>query len=154
NDDLWQQRLALWRDERAILGGSDAGAHLDMLNTFCMHTTFLSEAVLRRQLLPLEEAIWHITDVPARFYGLTGRGRIAPGWRADLVVFDPAPLGPGVIESRDDLPAGARRLYSEPTGVEWTIVNGVVTSRHGKLTGHTPGTIFRSGRDSETVLAV
>ncbi len=152
NDALWAQRVELWRDERAVLGGSDSGAHLDMLNTFCMHTTFLSEAVRKRQLLSLEEAVWRITDVPARFYGLKGRGRLAPGWSADLVVFDPSSVGPGSIEFRADLPAGGRRLYSRPTGIEWTIVNGVVTTHRGALAGATPGTVFRSGRDTETVL--
>jgi N-acyl-D-aspartate/D-glutamate deacylase len=153
NDDLWRQRLELWRDPRTIVGGSDAGAHLDMLNTFSMHTTFLAESVRRRQLLSLEEAIWHVTDVPARYYGLKGRGRLAEGWWADLVVFDPDSVGPGTIEFRADLPAGGRRLYSEPTGIQCTVVNGVITSREGKLTGDTPGTVLRSGLDTDTVAA-
>jgi N-acyl-D-aspartate/D-glutamate deacylase len=151
NDELWRQRLALWRDGRTIIGASDAGAHLDVTDTFAMHTLFLAEAVRSRQLLSLEEAIWHITDVPARFYGITGRGRIADGWRADLVVLDPTTVGPGSIEFRADLPAGGRRLYSEPTGIEATLVNGVVTTRHGALTGATAGTVLRSGVDTETV---
>ena len=148
---FWDQRLETWRDPRALIGGSDAGAHLDMLNTFSMHTTFLAQAVRDRQLLPIEEAIWRITDVPARFYGLKGRGRISAGWCADLVLFDPETVGPGNIDFRADLPAGGRRLYSEPTGVECTLVNGVVTSQRGKLTGDTPGVVFRSGIDTETV---
>ena len=123
-----------------------------MLTTFTMHTTFLAEAVRSRQLLTMEEAIWHVTDVPARFYGLKGRGRIAQGWWADLVVFDPINIGPGTIQFRADLPAGGRRLYSKPTGIQCTLVNGVVTSRNGELTGDTPGTVLRSGVDTETVL--
>ena len=152
NDDLWRDRLELWRDPRTILGGSDAGAHLDMLKTFCVHTRFLAEAVRDRQLLPLEEAIWHVTDVPARFYGLKGRGRVAVDWCADLVVLDPDSIGPGTIEFRADLPAGGRRIYSEPTGIACTFVNGVLTTNDGKLTGDTPGSVFRSGVDTKTVL--
>jgi N-acyl-D-aspartate/D-glutamate deacylase len=124
-----------------------------MLKTFCVHTRFLAEAVRDRQLLPLEEAIWRVTDVPARFYGLKGRGRIAEGWCGDLVVFDPNTIGPGTVEFRADLPAGGRRIYSEPTGISCTFVNGVLTTREGKLTGETPGSVFRSGADTETVLA-
>jgi N-acyl-D-aspartate/D-glutamate deacylase len=151
NDDLWRQRLGLWRDPRTILGGSDAGAHLDMLNTFAMHTTFLAEAVRRRQLLSMEEAVAHVTDVPARFYGLKDRGRISEGCWADLVLFDRDSIGPGTIEFRADLPAGGRRLYSEPAGIHCTLVNGVVTSRDGKLTGDTPGAVLRSGLSTDTV---
>jgi N-acyl-D-aspartate/D-glutamate deacylase len=153
NDDLWRERLRVWRDRRTILGGSDAGAHLDMLTTYSMHTQFLAEAVRQRQLLPIEEAIWYLTDLPARFYGLRHRGRIAEGWHADIVVFDPATIGPGTIDFRADLPAGGRRLYSEPEGVAYTITGGVLTSDSGTLTGATPGTVLRSGTHTETMRA-
>jgi len=52
---------------------------------------------------------------------------------------------------RQDLPANGWRLYSEATGIDATIVNGVEIVRDGKVTGDTPGTTLRSGRDTETV---
>jgi N-acyl-D-aspartate/D-glutamate deacylase len=94
-----------------------------------------------------------MTDAPARLYGLRDRGRLAPGARADIVVFDPATIGPGRVTTRADLPGGASRLYSEPEGISRVMVNGVTVARDGALTGATPGTVLRAGRDSETVHA-
>jgi len=104
-------------------------------------------------VLTIEEAVHQLADVPARLYGLTGRGRIADGCAADLVLFDPARVAPGELRTRDDLPGGASRLYADATGVEHVIVNGVEIARAGAFTGATPGTTLRSGRDTETVHA-
>jgi N-acyl-D-aspartate/D-glutamate deacylase len=116
-------------------------------------TTVLGPAVRDRGLLPLEEAVHQLTDVPARLYGLRDRGRVAEGWFADLIVFDPDTVGPGPVHTRADLPAGAARLYAEATGMHHVIVNGTEIARHGKATGDTPGTVIRSGRDTDTVHA-
>ena len=62
----------------AIIGASDAGAHLDMLTSFNYSTVLLGSAVREHHALPLEEVIHLITDVPAQLYGLIDRGR-APG---------------------------------------------------------------------------
>ena len=72
-----------------VLGGSDAGAHLDLMCHANYPTRVLGEVVRERGLLTVEEAVEMMTDRPARHYGLRGRGRIEPGWHADLVVFDP-----------------------------------------------------------------
>ena len=152
DDEAWAERARLLdTDPRVIAGGSDAGAHLDMMKTFACHTSFLAEGVRNRGLMSFERAVQLFTDAPARFYGLTGRGRVAEGWCADLVILDPATIGPGTVAPRQDLPGGGWRLYSEATGVTATIVNGVEIVRDGKVTGDTPGTALRSGRDTETV---
>jgi len=75
----WRDRVELCRDHRVVVGGTDAGAHLDMLSSFAMFTTFLSTAVRELGLISLEEAIHLTTDVPARLYGLRGRGTVRPG---------------------------------------------------------------------------
>jgi N-acyl-D-aspartate/D-glutamate deacylase len=150
DDETWRLRAEVWRDPRALIGASDAGAHLDMIDTFALSTTFLGAAVRERGLISLEEAIHHISDRPARFYGIRNRGRIAAGWQADIVVFDEEHVGPGPIHTRNDLPAGAARLFAEAEGIEHVLVNGVEIVRGKAVTGACPGTVLRSGRDTTT----
>jgi len=153
SDADWAARAEVWRDPRAVIGASDAGAHLDLLATFNYVPILLGEGVRRRQLLSLEEAVRLVTDVPARLYGLTGRGRVAAGWHADLVVFDPETIAATPIETRVDLPGGAPRLYGEAVGVHHVFVNVDELVADGTLTDARPGTLLRSGRDTETVTA-
>ncbi|MFN8601197.1 MAG: amidohydrolase family protein [Candidatus Binatia bacterium] len=149
--DSWKLRLEVWRDERAMIGGSDAGAHLDRMCGSGYPTAFLGEVVRERQLLPLEEAVHMMTGVPAALFGLRDRGRVAPGTAADLVLFDPATVGSGQIQTRADLPGGTERMFCDATGVSRVLVNGRDIVVEGKETGDTPGRIIRSGRDTDTV---
>ena len=150
DDETWQLRSEVWRDPRTLIGASDAGAHLDMIDTFALSTTFLGGAVRERGLISLEEAVHHISDRPARFYGIRNRGRIVEGWHADVVVFDEERVGTGPIHTRNDLPAGAARLFAEAEGIEHVLVNGVEIVRGKAVTGASPGTVLRSGSDTTT----
>jgi N-acyl-D-aspartate/D-glutamate deacylase len=123
---------------------------LDMMQAFNGHLAVVGSAVRDRQLLPLEAAVRLLTDVPARLFGLRGRGRVAEGWHADLVVFDPARVTAGPVEVRHDQPGGAWRLYGEAVGIEQVIVNGSVILDGGQPTGARPGLALRSGRDTES----
>ena len=152
-EEDWAARAGAWLDPRTIVGGSDAGAHLDTMCGAVYSTSLLADGVRRRSLLSWEEAIRQLTDVPARLYGLRHRGRLAEGWWADVVVFDPAEIGHGPERTRYDLPAGAPRLYADGTGVEHVLVNGTEVVRHNALTGERPGRVLRSGRDTDTVTA-
>jgi N-acyl-D-aspartate/D-glutamate deacylase len=151
DDESWRARLEAWRDDRVVLGASDAGAHLDFIATFNFTTAFLGEHVRDKGLMPLEEAVHRITDVQARLYGLTGRGQVREGWHADLVVFDEDRIAPEPVAMRHDLPAGAGRLYGGAEGIAHVLVNGAEIVRGKELTGERPGTLLRSGRDTETV---
>jgi N-acyl-D-aspartate/D-glutamate deacylase len=160
-DEGWRLRAEVWLDDRSVIGGSDAGAHLDMFCGATYSTVLLGEAVRDRQLLTMEQAIHQLTDVPARLYGLRDRGRVAEGWWADLVVFDPATIGPGPERTRDDLPGGASRLYADATGMTHVLVNGTPIVESGAFTEAAlgaatdsapgPGRVLRSGRDTDTV---
>jgi N-acyl-D-aspartate/D-glutamate deacylase len=151
SDDDWKLRAEVWRDPRTIVGGSDAGAHLDMMCGAIATTSLLGDAVRERQLLSLEEAVHELTDAPARLYGLRDRGRIADGAHADLTLFDPDTIGHGLTHTRHDLPGGAMRLYAEAQGIHRVLVGGVDIVVDGESTGELPGTLLRSGRDTETV---
>jgi N-acyl-D-aspartate/D-glutamate deacylase len=151
SDESWAARAAVWRDDRVLLGGSDAGAHLDLMCQANYTTALLGQSVRDRGVLGLEEGVRLLTDVPARLFGLRDRGRIAEGWHADLVVFDPATIDTEPAFARHDLPAGGLRLYAESTGIEYVFVAGQAIVDHGELTGAVPGTVLRSGRDTETV---
>jgi N-acyl-D-aspartate/D-glutamate deacylase len=149
----WKARAEVWRNRDAVIGGSDAGAHLDMMCGAIYTTSLLGHGVREHQVVTLEEAVRLITDVPARLYGLKERGRIAEGWHADLVMFDPATVDHGTERTRYDLPAGAPRLVADATGISSVWVGGTEVCRDGTATGATPGTVLRSGRDTETVSA-
>ena len=151
DDATWRRRVEVWRDRRAIVGASDAGAHLDMIDSFSFSTTLLARAVREHQLMPLEEAVYHLTGAPAALYGLRERGRVATGFCADVQVFDPATVGPGPVAMKFDLPGGAGRVYGEALGVHHVIVNGVPCVDHGELLPARPGQILRSGTDTDTV---
>ncbi|HTQ21783.1 N-acyl-D-amino-acid deacylase family protein, partial [Mycobacterium sp.] len=136
----WRARAQVWRHPGAVIGGSDAGAHLDMMCGAIYTTSLLGRGVREHQVVTLEEAVRLITDVPARFYGLIERGRIAPGWHADLVLFDPATVDHGPERTRYDLPSGAPRLVAEAHGISSVLVGGVEVCRDGAATGAMPGT--------------
>ncbi len=145
--ETWEKRVEVWRDSRTVVGGTDAGAHLDLLATFNATTAMLGRACRELKLLPWEEAIQLISDAPARLYGLHERGRLQEGWHADVVVLDPQTVGARPVEIREDLPGGAWRLYGEADGIDHVIVNGTEICRNGQFTGAKPGGIMRSGRD-------
>ena len=149
----WKMRAEVWHHPGAVIGGSDAGAHLDMMCGAIYTTSLLGRGVREHRVVTLEEAVRLITDVPARFYGLTERGRIEPGWHADLVLFDPATVDHGPERTRYDLPSGAPRLVADAYGITSVWVGGVEVCRDGAATGALPGTALRSGRDTATVSA-
>jgi N-acyl-D-aspartate/D-glutamate deacylase len=149
--DTWKLRKQVWADERAMLGGSDAGAHLDRMCGAPYTTRFLGDMIRGRQLVPVERAVQLITDAPAHLFGLRERGRIAEGYHADLVIFDPENVGSEPAALVADLPGGSVRLTADSTGVVGVLVSGVQTVADGKATGATPGHLLRSGRDTETV---
>jgi N-acyl-D-aspartate/D-glutamate deacylase len=147
-DETWMARLQVWRDHRAVIGASDAGAHLDMFFSADYATRMISEAVTKRKLLSLEEAIYMLSAVPADLYMLIDRGRIVEGAYADLLIFSEDAISSNPMYMKSDLPAGGARLYAEANGIDRVICNGVTVVVDGAFTSERPGRILRSGRDS------
>ena len=134
-DDDWKARVEIWRDGRAVIGASDAGAHLDLLASFNYATVLLGKAVRERQLLPLEEAVHLITDVPGAALRPRASGAgSTEGWNADVVVLDPTTVGSRRRRHAHGPPGGAGRLYAEADGIEHVLVNGTAIVRDGALT--------------------
>ena len=151
DDASWELRRQLWGDDRAMLGGSDAGAHLDRMCGAPFPTRFLGDTLRGRKLVPVERAVQLMTQVPAELFGLEGRGLVAEGFHADLVVVDPETVGSEHATLVHDLPGDSPRLTADSTGVVRVVVNGVVTVVDGKPTGDLPGKVLRSGTDTRTV---
>jgi len=132
-------------DKSVLVALGDGGAHVDMLCDAGYPTYLLGTWVRERQALTLEEGVRRLTSDPADLFGIRDRGRLAPGLAADLAIFDPARVGStNRGERRFDLPGGAKRMVMPSRGVEYTMVNGVVTWADGKLTGAAAGQVLRS----------
>ncbi|MGW1391217.1 N-acyl-D-amino-acid deacylase family protein [Streptomyces nigra] len=147
----WALRAQTWQHEDVLLGGSDAGAHLDRMCGAPYTTRFLGDCLRGRKLVPLEQAVRMLTDDPARLFGLRERGRVQEGFHADLVLFDPERIAAGTATLVHDLPGDSPRLDSKALGVHAVWVNGVEAIRDDVVTGAVPGRVLRSGRDTRTV---
>ena len=95
----------------------------------------LGHYVREQKLLPLELAIHKMTGLPAAQLRLADRGRIAPGFVADLVVFDPATI---IDRSTVEQP------LEPPLGIPGVMVSGEWVVRDGAVTGRRPGRVLRS----------
>jgi N-acyl-D-aspartate/D-glutamate deacylase len=141
-----QELVKLLRNPNTAMTFSDSGAHISQISDASIQTHLLAYWVRERQELTLEEAVQMITARPARLFRLHDRGMLAPGYAADITVFDPdtvAPLFPRVVA---DLPGGARRLEQRAQGYAATIVNGRVFTRDGEATDERSGRLLRGGR--------
>lgn len=135
----------LIRHPAGLLALSDAGAHVDTLCDQGFTSYLLGHWVRELRALALEEAVRLVTAVPAERYGLHGRGRLAPGYAADLVLFDPARVAMRPTEMVYDLPRGQRRLLQRAEGIVDVLVNGAPVVADGAPTGRRPGRVLRGG---------
>ncbi len=151
DEETWAMRAEAWSDPRAMIGGSDAGAHLDRMCGANYPTAFLADCLRGRKLVELEAAVSMLTKQPAELFGLHDRGILAPGKVADLFIFDPETVDSQPARLVNDLPGESPRLVAESIGVRRVIVNGVDILVDGTPTGALPGTILRSGIDTVSV---
>jgi N-acyl-D-aspartate/D-glutamate deacylase len=132
--DEWKAgTLAASRHPQMILGTSDGGAHLGRDDGAEFSSHFLRYWVREWGCWQLEEAIRHLTHVPAALLGFADRGLVLPGYAADLMIFDPERIGPGRKEFVHDFPNGEGRWSSRSEGLRATIVNGTPIVLDGEL---------------------
>jgi N-acyl-D-aspartate/D-glutamate deacylase len=151
--ESWRMRAELWNDPRSMIGGSDAGAHLDRMFGAAYTTQFLADCLRGRRLVSVESAVRMMTSAPASLFGLKDRGVIREGAIADLVMFDPETVGSDEARLVNDLPGDSARLTAGSFGVARVWVGGTVVVADSAPTGATPGTVLKSGRDTDTVTA-
>ncbi|MFV8317958.1 N-acyl-D-amino-acid deacylase family protein [Mycobacterium sp. 23] len=134
----------LHRDD-VVLGLGDGGAHYGMICDASYSTYFLTHWARDRKSgrFSVAEAVRELTSVPARIAGLADRGRIAPGFKADLNVIDHAALRLHKPVITHDLPAGGRRLDQTAQGYVATVVSGEVIAENGVPTPARPGKLVR-----------
>jgi N-acyl-D-aspartate/D-glutamate deacylase len=139
DDDL---KIAM-KHPHTVMTFSDSGAHVSSILGASIQTRLLADWVRDRQEFTLEEAVRMLTFVPARAWGIPERGLVREGMIADLNVFDPATIAPGVPSVELDLPGGAPRIKQKATGILSTIVAGTETFRNGEHSGDLPGRLLR-----------
>ncbi len=131
----------------SMVGGSDGGAHCNFIVDAGVPTYMLTHwARDRKEGLPLEWVVRKQSRDTARRNGITDRGELLPGQRADINLIDLdrlTSLAPKVV---NDLPAGGRRLIQRAEGYVATLVAGQVIMRNGEDTGARPGTVVRLSR--------
>ncbi len=89
------------------------------------------------KVISMEEAVRKMTSAPAQRLGLKNRGLLREGYKADVVVFDPATV-------KDE--ATFTDPHRFPTGIPYVVCNGVFTIDKGKHTGKLPGRVLRKGK--------
>ncbi|WP_328363542.1 amidohydrolase family protein [Mycobacterium sp. NBC_00419] len=133
----------------AISGLSDGGAHCGLICDASYPTFMLSHWARDRKRgprFPIEYVVRKQTLDTANLFGLSDRGVLKVGKKADVNVIDMDALALEVPLMAYDLPAGGNRLMQGARGYDATVVSGVVTRRHGADTGARPGTLLRGMR--------
>ena len=136
------------RHQHTVMALGDGGAHYGLICDASYTTHALTYWTRDRQgeRWPLAWTVRQLTDVPARTVGLGDRGRLAPGFKADINVIDLDRLAVAAPHPVHNLPGGGRRLEQKAQGYRATIVGGDVTYRDGTFTGALPGRLVRGAR--------
>ncbi len=141
--------LTMMRHPKALPGLSDGGAHVGTICDASFPTYLLAHWTRDRLArgkagITLPRAVQMLTADGADYLGLTDRGRIAVGQKADLNVIDYEALSLGVPVMVKDLPAGGQRLLQPVTGYKAVIVSGEAVVMDDTVTAARPGKLVRS----------
>ena len=131
----------------SISGLGDAGAHCGAISDASFPTTLIQHwgrDRTRGKKIPLEKLISMQTLETSRLLGITDRGVLKEGYKADINVIDFDNLTLHEPEVLHDLPAGGRRLVQKASGYEYTIVSGQIAFENGEATGALNGRLIRN----------
>jgi N-acyl-D-aspartate/D-glutamate deacylase len=135
-----------------VPGISDGGAHTHFSVQGAYPTDLLEWLVREEGLLSAERAHHGLSRLPAHMCGLGDRGILREGAPADIVVYDPDTIRRtpswDTVEKARDMPAGEWRLVQRAEGLNYTLVNGVVTFEGLECTGATPGELMVPGSNA------
>ena len=141
-----EARISGFQDPYSHISVSDGGAHTKFATMATWPLEWLSFWVRDREIMSLEQAHYKMSALPAWITDFKDRGTLRVGSWADIIVYKLDELGylydkavPGF-----DFPGGERRLIQKPTGLRYTIVNGIVTFEGNDCTGALPGKLLRS----------
>ena len=141
--------LKMMQHPQALYGLSDGGAHVGTVCDASMPTYMLTHWTRDRKRgdkLSLPRVVRMLTGAQADYMGMSDRGYIREGLKADINVIDLDNLQMEPPHMVQDLPAGGQRLLQGANGYTATIVAGEVVIENGQLTGAKPGTVYRAGR--------
>ena len=132
-DDKEVKKLIL--HEKSTVSLSDAGAHLSLLCDAGYGLDLLGKWSRDLNIMSLEQAIYKLTGKQADICRIPKRGRLVPGYFADMILFDPNKINTSTAYRKDDLPAKSDRLIVDPIGIKEIWVNGVNKNKNtaGKL---------------------
>lgn len=132
----------LLMDPATVISSNDTGAHL-MLMAQTQTTHLLDYWARQSKVLTMEQAVHLLTGRQAAAFGIEGRGVLAEGMAADIVLFDEELVGPQAPAIVHDLPSGGSRFTCASLGIRRVIVNGTTILLDDQPTGALPGTILR-----------
>ncbi|MBC7325200.1 MAG: amidohydrolase family protein, partial [Moorella sp. (in: Bacteria)] len=122
----------------AVMIGSDSGlddkGRAIHPRAYGNYPHILRHYALEKGVISLEQAVHKMTAMPARRLGLKDRGLLAPGYKADVVAFDPESIADRATRTNPNQTA---------TGVRWVLVNGQVAVKDGQATGCFAGEVLR-----------
>ena len=140
-------------DKNAIMGLGDGGAHVGFILDAGYPTWLISYWSVNKKVFSMEETVRRLTSDTAIAAGLSDRGFLKVGLKADINIIDWENVGSSDPFMTQDLPAGGKRLMQHTKGYIATIVSGKITYRNGNSTEERPGILVRSVKDSKKVFA-
>ena len=132
------------RNDWVVPGLGDAGAHVSQIIDSGWPTFFLSHWCRDTEEFSIEHAVQKMTSAPARTLGLTDRGTLSKGARADINVIELDNLNEKQPQLVHDFPGGAPRFIQKASGYRATVCNGSTILLNDELTGESGGQIIRS----------